>query len=364
MTLDELLGHEVLQLPKSWSKDRYGSYQAGISGYGHRYLEILKGVNDVELSGTIPFIGDVNKETLIQVATVTLYTIQKCVESYLSEGNPHKAYNEFAAGFNFNPDRSKSLQPNCMFAFQPIYPRLYRMRVGNNLYSESELFHVPFQLRSKIPSYRYSIPGFPSLYLSGNTFTAFKELDEPNYSNLFVTEYNVADLENGRYLLYLMNCPQTNTFDAKFKYLALWPLIMACNIMVANRDSPFRSEYILPQIVYQWSKIEYRIGGKKIVGVKYASSKFQTSKNNVGAFFNVAIPIIESADQGYCNALRRMFRLKHPLLFSDVLEYSLEPKYLTTKRVMIKGQLVDYIDTDFAKIEHYLNSCESYFLKD
>ncbi|WP_082338046.1 hypothetical protein [Roseivirga seohaensis] len=75
MTLDELLGHEVLQLPKSWSKDRYGSYQAGISGYGHRYLDILKGVNDVELSGTIPFIGDVNKEILIQVATVTLHTV-------------------------------------------------------------------------------------------------------------------------------------------------------------------------------------------------------------------------------------------------------------------------------------------------
>ncbi|WP_082338043.1 hypothetical protein [Roseivirga seohaensis] len=155
-----------------------------------------------------------------------------------------------------------------------------------------------------------------------------------------------------------------NTFDAKFKYLALWPLIMACSIMVANRDSTFKPEYILPQIVYQWSKIEYRIGGEKIVGVQYPSSKFQTSKNNVGAFFNVAIPIIESADQGYCNALRRMFRLKHPLLFSDVLEYAIEPKYLTAKKVMIKGQQVDFMDTDFAKIEHYLNSCESYFLKD
>ncbi|NVK85261.1 MAG: hypothetical protein HWE21_13130 [Cytophagia bacterium] len=363
MTLSELLDHDDLKLPKSWRRDGYRSYQESINGYGSKYLETLEALKEEDIKGIIELIGNVNKETLIQVATITLDTVKKCVDSYLNEGNPHKAYNEFAAGFMSNSDKSKSLQPNYMFAFQRIYPRLYRMRVGENLYNKSDLFHPPFQLRSKVPSYRYSISGFPSLYLSGNTFTAFKELDEPSYSNLFVSEFNLADLENRLYLLNLMSRPQANDFDTKFKFLAIWPLIMACNIMVANRDHPFKPEYILPQIVYQWSKIEYRIGGKEIVGVQYDSSKFLSSRNNVGAFFNVAIPVMKSGNHGYCSSLRRMFKLKRPLLFKDVLEYGMAPKYLTSKQVMIKGEQIDYLDTDFAKIEYHLNCCESDFLE-
>lgn len=63
---------------------------------------------------------------------------------------------------------------------------LFRLR-----YSESDLtyrrdiFHIPNSLRHIISQQRYSITGVPCLYLSGCAFTAWLELNKPNFSNLW-----------------------------------------------------------------------------------------------------------------------------------------------------------------------------------
>ena len=49
---------------------------------------------------------------------------------------------------------------------------LYRIRKGSfDKTKDGEMFHIPFEKRHLVDSQRYSIPGYPILYLAGSFFT-------------------------------------------------------------------------------------------------------------------------------------------------------------------------------------------------
>ena len=168
-----------------------------------------------------------------------------------------------------------------------------------------DIFHVPFELRHNIDSNRYSIPGYPTLYLSNSIFLAYKELGEPDYNNLYVSKfYHIKYSNHSGTLLDMTNKPLYDTVEFKFKFLARWILTMACSVKVGFPDSPFKPEYILPQIIFQWVKNNINIGLRKVIGVKYSSTKIIDSKEGFyGGFYNTAIPIHHSNKNGYCDVL-------------------------------------------------------------
>src|ERR1700743_2663250 len=67
--------------------------------------------------------------------------------------------------------------------FNPIYtvPEhtiFYRSRRDEKLsFDKADMFHVKFEDRNKISTNRYSIPGFPALYLGESTYVCWEEFD-------------------------------------------------------------------------------------------------------------------------------------------------------------------------------------------
>lgn len=358
MNLRELLDHDLLKLPKSWRNEGDFSYYEGVSRLAKDYYELVDQLDENDITGDIPFIGTITKVDLLNGIKKVTQAVRESIKIYLDQGNPHKSLNSFSSEFIVESETRNSIRPSFYMEMDSVYPRHYRLRSGIECGDVHDLFHVPFESRHKLNSNRYSIPGFPTLYLSNSVFTAYRELNSPDYDDLYVSKIEFVGAFNKReYLLDMTNKPQFDSLDYNFRYLARWPLIMACSLKVGYPEYPFKPEYILPQIIFQWAKNNYKIGGKPIIGVKYPSTKVEGFKEgNTGAFYNTAIPVHHSSKSGYCEVLTEMFKVSKPISFINALESSVQPSVQgQVKSILLNGAITEYVATDFGKIETVLN---------
>lgn len=144
--------------------------------------------------------------------------------------------------------------------------QLYRARKGKDLQERKELFHTPFELRTKCASYRFSTLGYPSLYLASSLETALLEVGAKNpleyFCSCFKTNNDICVVD-----LALPN--RDLTFWEQYSLLVFYPLIVACNLKVKNTDEPFKPEYVIPQLLTQI----IRLHSSGIIGISYTSTK-------------------------------------------------------------------------------------------
>ncbi len=151
-------------------------------------------------------------------------------------------------------------------------PSYFRIRESYYQLRREDIFHIPFQLRHKTQSYRYSIPGLPCLYLSNSLFLCWEELDKiPNkhiYASRFEFDLNKVSLLNLSFI------PQRVTFLNKKsntkkeetdiflkESIITWPLHLASSIYSKYRNASFKIEYVIPQLLLQWCKETTDIDG-------------------------------------------------------------------------------------------------------
>ncbi len=144
--------------------------------------------------------------------------------------------------------------------------QLYRARKGKDLQERKELFHTPFELRTKCASNRFSTLGYPSLYLASSLETALLEVGAKNpleyFCSCFKTNNDICVVD-----LALPN--RDLTFWEQYSLLVFYPLIVACNLKVKNTDDPFKPEYVIPQLLTQI----IRLHSSDIIGISYTSTK-------------------------------------------------------------------------------------------
>ncbi|MEC7642950.1 MAG: hypothetical protein VX870_05565, partial [Pseudomonadota bacterium] len=90
------------------------------------------------------------------------------------------------------------------FRDQPGDPRFdrdgktsaYRIRSNSDspIYSREELFHIPFELNHLIANNRFSLSGFPCLYMSNSVYGAWEELNRPSIDECFVSRLDLSKL--------------------------------------------------------------------------------------------------------------------------------------------------------------------------
>lgn len=133
---------------------------------------------------------------------------------------------------------------------------------------------------------------------------------------------------------------------------------MACNFKVGYQDSPFKPEYILPQIVFQWVKNNVKLGGKSIIGIEYPSTKAEHDKH----IYSIVVPVKSTSPTGYCQHLKMMFNLTKPLSFHEALNSKIivSGNWNNLKSITLDGLTVDYSQTDFCKVEMILRSILSH----
>ncbi len=360
MTFNDILLNPFLSIPRNWVELGYKSYFEFILDEGQKYTEIIGELDDFNF-GEDKIIGDLSKKSL-QSAVQRFYdAIINILKAHLNEGSPYKAYKIFDDSFGIKDGKVSVLrQLGFYLDYKGLYPSAYRIRYVNNP-SLDEMFHVPFEKRHKIESYRYSIPGFPTLYLSNSIYLAFQELDCPNYDNLYAVKLQQRSQRMYESLLDMRNQPSYDQDAYKFKYLARWFLVMACSVKVGFPNEPFRPEYILPQITLQWVKNNMRSGEKIILGVCYPSSKINVNIEGFrGQFYNVALPIQLANNSGHCEILKSKFCLTQPLLFKDGLTQNVKAtRQSEVISINFSGAQMDYINTDFGKIEEVL-ACDPF----
>ena len=186
-----------------------------------------------------------------------------------------------------------------------------------------DLFHVPFEMRKAIGTNRFSIPGFPCIYLSGTLHTSWAEAIDDETQSFHAISYrnhrpvyivdlvpiNLAIPASGTasYLGTMYSYNDDN--DAYLDYASLYPLITACHSKVSYTEAyfgevKFKSEYIIPQLLLQW----YRDNNVIVDGVRYlsctANARFPTS---VFDKFNYVIPALEVEEVGYCSSLTKNY---------------------------------------------------------
>lgn len=135
-----------------------------------------------------------------------------------------------------------------------------------------QIFHIPFNKRNLVANERYSISGFPCLYLADSIEGVKAELEITELSsNFFIGNFEVENLIKYFDLtpLFLKNLNQLSITEIKISMLKLL-LLMACSIRVNNKKSNYCSNYVIPQLVTASiaSKAKYNYRCIKYLSIK------------------------------------------------------------------------------------------------
>ena len=191
----------------------------------------------------------------------------------------------------------------------------YRIRPGdfriinpvNSKIQKAELFHIKKELRNRIGAYRYSVAGYPCLYLASNRELAWFECGMPkqfsfcqmliaeegeNALNLVDFSYRPIDILS-RVTIWIQNARRQNKdnneikniYEVLIKYIITYPLVATCSVKVKDRGNKYVEEYVFPQLFMSWVREH-----EKIDGICYKSSLNSTLVRGMGAT-NVALPV-------------------------------------------------------------------------
>lgn len=197
----------------------------------------------------------------------------------------------------------------------------YRIRAGKEKFSRLDMFHIPMNKRHLIKSYRYSIPGYPSLYLSTGRELCWFECGMPKEFSYSSFELSLSDVDAVKFinfsiiptdLIFAHLSYQNREMDAKLidnfivKYLITLPLRAACSIEVSNKDASFIEEYVFPQQLLLWIREH-----KHFDGIAYRTSS-AIERAQDWNYINIVMPATE-LENGYCKNLARLFVVSEPV---------------------------------------------------
>lgn len=250
---------------------------------------------------------------------------------------------------------------NRLFSFlEPIYINqdtpLYRGRVGitNYLFERDKMFHIPLNKRNLVKNQRFSLSGFPCLYLGKTTFTCWEELERPDFGMC-----NFVSLKSTK---------QFSLIDLSFPYEIAQPndfvkiaIVIACSLK-ANKEDDFKTEYILPQLILHYF-IKHRNKKKsEQYGIAYHSTSMYNEKEHLFKFteditqeemsryLSFVIPVLDVSsgktigNNKFCSELVNLFNISESIS-SNIRGFQ-------------KSLINNYIPLSLKKYESlYPNSC-------
>lgn len=350
MDLYDLFALPSSSLPKT--RNDGGPFGEYLGSIFTEYIASLERLNDTEpLSRAV-------KDARPTVEKFASW-IRRSVEEYF-KGYPHAAYDKLRRAL-FHLDGA--LEPLLMRAgdnpAMRQYERLYRIRPGKlSSFTRGDLFHVPFQSRHLVTTKRYSIPGLPSLYLSGSIWACWEELRRPDFDTVQVSRFRyhqpVTILDFGFRPEYVgrLRGSKLLTGDVLIAYAICWPLLAACSVRAFVPEMPFIPEYVVSQLLLQWLRNQ-----KRIDGLRYFSTRIEQQQHDPWAAMNYVFPVQKQASTGYCPELQKKFFLSAPcswslLTISDFVDVPFTPDNWAIG--VNEDRSVAYFNTEFFKCEHKL----------
>ena len=291
-------------------RNHFSFYSSFFETYNDRLNKLknedLEGVNQM-MHTFIERVSDlkVSFDLRRDVAAVEEMILSTMVQYF--KGLPSEAVSEF----------EKRMLANNLHLFQLI-PQLgisnldyFRVRKdrGEAINSGKDLFHVPFECRIYCGSYRYSIPGYPSLYLA-------KKLDIAKLETAITdSESFYASCFHANKELRFIDLALTESFETiweRYSLLVFYPLIMACGLKVRNPEASFKPEYVLPQVMAQVFRL-HEIPGT-FDGFTYISTKVAKPDYMDMNMRNFVLWIKGAEEEkGYSKSLADLFTVSGPI---------------------------------------------------
>ena len=330
MNIKNFFNSDELELPRSWG-NYPGSFIDFLEGIFNNYkknCELLEPVKEIDDKGIVQRV-----QAGVGFSNRLIESICGSLKEYFN-GNPSQAYEIFKESLG-NPVSeyirmlfSTDVRANIEYA---PFSDLYRIReTEDDLRNQPlGLFHVPYNLRERIATQRYSIPGVPCLYLGGAIELCWNEIKRPDLKNLWVVRYKVHDDRTLRFLNCAYRpalwgaCIDSNAHDERKDIIVAnavcWPLIAACSIIRRDPNSKFAPEYVVPQMLTQWV-MNYSDNGERIDGIRYFSTKVLDYFGSIKSVVNYVFPAVKNnEDRDYSSTLAEKFKITSPIRISDLL---------------------------------------------
>ena len=234
----------------------------------------------------------------------------------------------------------------------------YRIRIGDNITTRKDIFHIPFSKRTLVGSQRYSIAGYPCLYLANSVYVAWEEFHRPSLDTL-----NFAKLQFSDHVNFINFSPHdfrdslndSSDLRSFFQKMLLYPVLLICSVKVAKPDNPFKPEYIFSQFTLRWCKEKDNYNG-----VMYGSTRVNSNSN--GKFYNFAIPVSDyQINTDFCPELTQKIKLTNPCNLksidneNDISNTDGDIIDIFSKELY---KIVPFNESIFARIEQYLQRSE------
>lgn len=350
----------------------------GISEYIYNHLKQYYNDIDDAISKKNDFLGETFVDMLKEKMPL-LSELCECIPSVLSkfdDGHIQKAYNESVALF----DKAKPyfFQRLSYSSYNGDYYRIRQgdFRITDPTYSKQqkmELFHIKRTLRNRIGAYRYSVAGYPCLYLASDSDLAWFECGMPkqfSYCKMRITEegenalklvdFSFRPVETiSAFNIWVLNARRCGNEESEIiqyyefliRYIITYPFAAACSVKVKDRGAKFVQEYIFPQLFMQWIR-----ESDDIDGVRYRSSlksdllKYRTA-------VNVALPVksfradglddnlaakIAISDIGYIDVNKEF--TKHQDIIIKIKEYKCELRQYMIAAECCGDYVIELID--------------------
>lgn len=358
MTFKELISDPLFDLPLKQPEGVY--FDKYIEELLSSYLKKVDELDDTDITIEGEVVSD--KHLIKNVQTKIINGLINSVKAYL-DGYPYKAYDIFNKVFN---EEVKSLYKIIKQVIYPETQNFYRLRYNttNYVYSRSEMFHIPFSERGKVATQRFSIPGFPSLYLGRTLYVCWEEMNRPDLNN-----FQAVRLEAKKQIQLLdLSPPEVLNNDLtseNYYYIMTWPLIACCSVKVKNHSDTFKPEYIIPQLLLQWIR-----SNDKLDGIRYKSNHIDSELyKQKGELYNIVLPVKEILSSGHCQKLKETFNMTEVIswqlqqyaiggqIFLSLNDSPLDKKLPHLE--LIKGAKYPYSYSALGKLEGYLDGLKA-----
>lgn len=196
----------------------------------------------------------------------------------------------------------------------------YRMRTvaleEQHKLKPKDMFHIPLDKRGLVLTQRYSVPGYPCLYLAHRVYGCWEEMGRPDFGTTMVSKFEAQK----DFKMLDLRVPSKADWDTDMvRYMSFFPLVIASMVQVKNDKDTYKPEYLIPQLLTEWviSKNREDKGDGEILGIMYTSSQ----KNDDFAFpddsfDNYAIPVLKPlGSKKYCKRLIDYFMLTSPTYY-------------------------------------------------
>ena len=328
----------------------------------NRFLEMVEQLDYVSIphvNTDALFVKDVQRKFIKGLLTT--------IDTYL-DGKPAKAYNCLNNTLRSDLKDFRDILKIDIFNRGESFYRIRRKK-GNFPLEAKEMFHIPFEIREIVATQRYSIPGFPCLYLGRTLYGCWEEMSRPDISKFQACRFESQDAINYLDLTRPIFPEELNTREL-YSYFMTWPLIACCSIKVKNYEAPFKVEYIIPQLLLQWIRDE-----GSIEAIRFTSTHIDLHNTlSEGDFSNVVLPVKQSRTKGYCPALKRTFKITEPLSW-QLKQFAIGGQIFVygsggdkdvdckiPKLELIKGRTFPYSYSVLGDLERYLNSMPTTFI--